>query len=379
MTNRQGFYCRWFLHALTIAMVVLGSAANPAQAGLNGKVDRLSAKIFQRNLQQAQAGDAQAQLEVAHRLETGKGTTADAAQALAWYRKAAAQHIGEAQYRLGRMFETGTGTRQDLSQARQWYGKAAAQNYRPAAAAITRLEQAEQRARLKAEQEARARAERAAREKAREQARQKAQQQAAAQQALAAQRKARQREQARIREAKTASQPVHAKPSAPERDEPGRAQKAQVHPQYDVQQSLDLLQQGNWQSGRANVDFLPSPLSRCIRQGNRLSCFSDEREVLGGQHSIRYMAKSTIEAGDGGLVTIRYRYQVTRLRDARDDLEVHQGPDHPMAKTGWQSLYMYRCQLLTEQTLSCRNDNGRAFKLTRSVAAGVANSDIVQP
>ena len=54
----------------------------------------------------------------------GRGVRQDDAEAVRWYRQAAAQGLVQAQYNLGVMYETGRGVRQDLALAQEWYGKA---------------------------------------------------------------------------------------------------------------------------------------------------------------------------------------------------------------------------------------------------------------
>ncbi len=53
----------------------------------------------------------------------------DAAQAAAWYRRAANQGDADAQYSLGRLYENGTGVPKDTAQAAAWYRKAADQGH----------------------------------------------------------------------------------------------------------------------------------------------------------------------------------------------------------------------------------------------------------
>ncbi|KOR28138.1 hypothetical protein TI04_11700, partial [Achromatium sp. WMS2] len=67
------------------------------------------------------------------------GVEQDDTQAVAWYRKAAAQGNAYAQYSLGWMYENGRGVPQDDTQAVFWYRKAAAQGDADAKAALARL------------------------------------------------------------------------------------------------------------------------------------------------------------------------------------------------------------------------------------------------
>ena len=76
--------------------------------------------------QQAAAGSADAQLELAFALDSASGKAADPAKAAEWYRKAAEQGIGAARLRLGLMYETGRGVTQSYDDARTQYEQAIA-------------------------------------------------------------------------------------------------------------------------------------------------------------------------------------------------------------------------------------------------------------
>ena len=79
----------------------------------------------------AQNGKADAQYELARAYETGNGVKKDLAEAIEWYKKAAALNHVEAQYRLAQAYETGEGVKQgkNLAEAVKWYRKAAEQNH----------------------------------------------------------------------------------------------------------------------------------------------------------------------------------------------------------------------------------------------------------
>jgi TPR repeat protein len=69
----------------------------------------------------------ESQFRLARLYIEGKGVDADAAEAVKWYRSAAAQGHARAQAGLGFMLHTGRGADPDLAEAIQWYRKAAAQ------------------------------------------------------------------------------------------------------------------------------------------------------------------------------------------------------------------------------------------------------------
>ncbi len=353
------------VHWLALLATVLASNALPviADTDLSGKIDDYSAKIYNKKLQEAQKGVAKRQLDVARRLETGKGTTQDSAQAFFWYHKAAEQGIAEAQHKSATMLEHGRGTARDPARARQWYEKAAAQRYAPAIARLAVLEKTERKEIQEAQRAAQARAQQKARREARQQAEQKAV-------ALAARRKAayevelRAEQAQRSSQTQLASQQERQRPTVVSRiQEPVRyetAERYNVEPvsSRDPQQLLLLLLRADWLYDNAAVDFLPSELNRCISQGQKLSCFTVEREVVSGQSGVRYMTQSTIDVDNGGLVSVNYRYQVTRVLNADDHLQDHHGPRHPLPQKGWQDPTVYRCRLAAADRLECSRDDG---------------------
>ncbi|MDA0590346.1 MAG: tetratricopeptide repeat protein [Planctomycetota bacterium] len=122
------------------------------------------AEEFQKTKSRAEAGDVDAQYQLAKFYSSGKGTEKNEAeavkwfrcvarqndargqsmlgvmytnargvgrnycQAIGWFRKAAAQNSAHAQYNLGYMYAVGKGVPQDQKQASVWYLKAANQN-----------------------------------------------------------------------------------------------------------------------------------------------------------------------------------------------------------------------------------------------------------
>jgi uncharacterized protein len=78
-------------------------------------------------IQQAQSGDAAAQLELGRAYQEGKGVPRDDGQAVGWFRKAADQGNAAAQNSLGVMYSEGRGVPRDKDEAVRWYKKAAKQ------------------------------------------------------------------------------------------------------------------------------------------------------------------------------------------------------------------------------------------------------------
>ena len=77
----------------------------------------------------ADAGDAEAQNELAVILAHGKGGAKDVAKAVEWWQKAATQGSADAQYNLGLTYALGNGVQVDVVKALHWYRAAAAQGH----------------------------------------------------------------------------------------------------------------------------------------------------------------------------------------------------------------------------------------------------------
>ena len=75
----------------------------------------------------ATAGDADAEAAIAGLYYQGLGVEESAAQAVAWYRRAAKRGLMAAQMNLGEMYAAGRGVRRDLVEAYLWLGLAAKQ------------------------------------------------------------------------------------------------------------------------------------------------------------------------------------------------------------------------------------------------------------
>src|SRR5205809_541257 len=77
--------------------------------------------------QKAEAGDAQAQFELANAYQKGNGIERNDPIAFEWCRKAAEQGHAKAQNTLGMMYRQGMGISPDKEEAFRWYQKAAKQ------------------------------------------------------------------------------------------------------------------------------------------------------------------------------------------------------------------------------------------------------------
>jgi uncharacterized protein len=108
---------------LTFSMCSPGQ--QPAQPAAESKPVGLSDASISTLQQRADAGDAQAQFELARAYEDGKGLPQDDTKAVEWFRKSADQGNAQAQNSLGVMYALGRGVTRDREEAVRWYKKAA--------------------------------------------------------------------------------------------------------------------------------------------------------------------------------------------------------------------------------------------------------------
>lgn len=114
---------------LLLVATTFALAGGLAHAGLQEGLDALRARDYARAAKEleplANAGNPEAQYRIGRMQEFGAGYPKDVKQAIAWYRKAAAQgHVG-AMEQLGEIYALGEGAPQDDAEAARWFRKAA--------------------------------------------------------------------------------------------------------------------------------------------------------------------------------------------------------------------------------------------------------------
>lgn len=110
---------------------VAASSEASQQQPLKQKIEEL--------LQRAQAGDAEAQNDLAERYAAGDGVGQDSVKAVDLFQQAAAKGIAKAQFRLSQMYGKGEGVPQDSVKATDLLRQSAANGYAKAQSALARL------------------------------------------------------------------------------------------------------------------------------------------------------------------------------------------------------------------------------------------------
>lgn len=116
---------------LSIANADEASVSNESalEMGLTAVKNKNYVKAFSLFVPLAEAGNAEAQHNLAMLYRTGKGTQKDISASYDWFRRAAEQGVSDAQYYLGYMYDGGEGVAQDPQYAYVWYRKAAEQGH----------------------------------------------------------------------------------------------------------------------------------------------------------------------------------------------------------------------------------------------------------
>jgi uncharacterized protein len=117
------------LHLFLLALAASQASSQPNAAPIarpDSSVEAAAKQLAISNLRsKAEAGDAQAQSQLANAYETGSGIPADVPMAALWYKKSAEQGNPAAENSLGTMYRLGQGVEKNKKESVRWYRKAA--------------------------------------------------------------------------------------------------------------------------------------------------------------------------------------------------------------------------------------------------------------
>jgi hypothetical protein len=140
--------------------------------------------------------------------------------------------------------------------------------------------------------------------------------------------------------------------------------------------SLEDLMLGAWSRDGEPVAFLPSTTNNCRTESGKLICYSYELTRQTTTHDIRYKTKSIIEDfSSKGSFTVTYRNLViesTPLADGNGAGNDADDADTFTVKTGWGSPHSLECEFGDDGALSCMKNGAHALSLvhTPTVTAG---------
>lgn len=263
----------------------------------------------------------------------GTGVPVNMKTAFGWFRKAATDNHA-AQYYLGKMYAAGQGTARDNALALEWLSKAVDGGFDQARGAM--IDVSERIAMETAAQAAKTRA-------------------AATKPAPA-----------RVTSAAKASRSGNTRRSAKKKPRGRR---------WDIE---DLMLAA-WYRDNEPVTYLPSLISNCRIENDRLVCLSDDQTRRTGANLIKYKTKALIENfNDKGTFEVTYRNLVIDASrvESVDAGEATPGNDSGQAaytvKTGWGTPHVLECRFKNSGTLNCVKNKSYHFELTspRALTAG---------
>jgi hypothetical protein len=165
---------------------------------------------------------------------------------------------------------------------------------------------------------------------------------------------------------KSTPPPVSSKPQAPVRV--AKAPRIKTAPKRSPLDKLKAaLLEGQWDSRGKPASLLPSKVTYCNSQGNRIACLSVPQDINTKYGAALYKVETTLQRfAEGNNFQLSYRTLVKLLGDDSDSTrEAALSSD-----TGWQvSEYSMSCQLTKPDQVQCRDKKGVTREYHRSKPA----------
>ncbi len=262
-------------------------------------------------------------------------------KAYRWFRQAAENGYPAAQYYLGKLFADGTGVRKDLAESLVWLGKAVDGGFDQARGEMIAVSESIKAASVAKEQ--------------------------AAVKPVA------------VKPAEKFKKPPRSKSVShkPARSTLPLAETRPVRKQF----SLEDVVLAAWSRDGKPVTWLPSKISNCRTENEKVSCFSDDQTRNSGQGLIKYKTKAIISnfSSDGSF-DVTYRNLVVSAaqvvateNDGASEVEEVGGlgdeqTQSYQVKTGWSTPHTLKCKMKNHGTVSCVKNNTHTIVLTSPTA-----------
>jgi len=333
------------------------------------RIDEQESK-FDELQSQAEAGNLDAQYELAMMYLKGRGIDADGAKARQWLQRAADKgdsrattrlgilnYKGEAgstnykqalslfnrvsdnsvlaQYYLGEMYATGAGVEKNYKTAISWYTKAADGGFNRARGKVINLEEEMKIVTRRQSNVARA---------------------ATAQPQVEVEPEPQKAKPAAVAVVKKSA------PAAPVKKTPPK--KAAPQP---VLSAFDRLSSKQWVRGKRPVDYLPSQVTQCDEDEDTLVCFSKVLTRISGTQTVEYRVKSIIRS-DKNAFNIIYRNLVLDVTDSSEPEDQPGGYDDQTEQgfriqTGWTPEHVVNCEQPSDDGMNCIKDQTHKMTL----------------
>ncbi|MCF6336615.1 MAG: sel1 repeat family protein [Gammaproteobacteria bacterium] len=296
---------------------------------------------FKKALPKAEQGDTKSQYAIGEMFEKGKGTIKDPKKAFEWYHKAAKQNNKKAAYKVGRAYLEGKGVSRNYKKAHDWFRSSANQKYVRAEYYLGALYEYGQgvsknyNEALKWYKQALAGGYSRASDGIKRVAK--------------AQKSAEQKRRAAI--VKTVK--------------PKTVPKPKPKPVPKIKSTKDKVLAGGWKKRNKPVEYLPSSLTQCKNEEERVECQSVDISRNIGMADISYTTKATLfDFEDNGSFNISYRNNVSKIT-VTDPEFAESGRKVPVT-LGWQDAdHELACQFENDRSLTCTKNKLRKITLRR--------------
>jgi TPR repeat protein len=314
---------------------------------------------FNRALVLAGEGDTDSQYDLGNMYMEGIGVDMDKAKAIDWYGKAAAQGYEKAQYKLGLIYYEESSPEKDISLAFRYFNEAAGKGHPAAQFHIGKMYASGQG--VKRDYEMALQCYSRAVEGGFNDAR---------------------REMINIAEL-LEEKPVDKNPDPVKTAgpvKPATPNRQEKDPAYSYK---DLLLT-SWYRDNAPVAYLPSAITNCSIDDNKVVCFSNDQSRNTPAGTINYKTKAILsELSTDGSFEVVYRNlvidadQTTNRKTGGPEEGIGSTSAGPMAmnyavKTGWGKEHTLQCKFRSSRTLSCLKNSTHAFLVesAQTLAAG---------
>jgi TPR repeat protein len=149
--------------------------------------------------------------------------------------------------------------------------------------------------------------------------------------------------------------------------------------------SLEDVVLAGWNRDGNPVAWMPSEITTCRTEGNKVTCFSDDQIRNAGENIIKFKTKAIISSFTGnGSFKVTYRNlvisssQAAAARTDEDDEELGSLDEDTSAtykiKSGWSNPHTLKCKMKDTGSVSCKKNSAHTIVLT-SPTTMVAGSD----
>lgn len=313
-------------------------------AGFAYQDDYVWQEKFKQAMPKAEAGDAEAQYDVASMYEKGNGVAKDADKAFQWYLKAAKQDHDKGAYKVGFSYLRGKGVEANYEKALKWLNVAAEYNNVRAYYYLGSMYEKGKGVAVNLDKALRwyTRASKGG-------------------YAVAEERVIEVRSQVRKNDAKLQAEV--------EREKRARqaklAKSVRKAPKTKKQDVKKLLMAGGWSKRNKPAEYLPSKYTNCKDKGKTIECVSKEVKRNIGMADISYTTKAVLYSmKDSGDFKVSYRNNVVDIKVT--DPEFTESGGKVPVKLGWQDAeHKLVCNFNSKKELSCKKNKLRSVTFNR--------------